>query len=70
MPLNLSQKQDLVKEMATVLSDAEVVLAVLRVIPEGKRAMPAADFIRGSSLRVGSQLPVSVVPEDTRQSLG
>ena len=45
-------------------------LAVLRVIPEGKRAMPAADFIRGSSLRVGSQLPVSVVPEDTRQSLG
>mgnify|MGYP001187222171 FL=1 len=26
MPLNLSQKKDLVKEMATVLSDAEVVL--------------------------------------------
>ena len=26
MPLNLSQKQDLVKEMASVLSDAEVVL--------------------------------------------
>ena len=26
MPLNLSQKQDLVKEMSTVLSDAEVVL--------------------------------------------
>ena len=45
-------------------------LAVLSVIPEGKRAMPAADFIRGSSLRVGSQLPVSVVPEDTPQSLG
>ena len=26
MPLNLSQKQDLVKEMTSVLSDAEVVL--------------------------------------------
>ena len=26
MPLNLSQKQDLVKEMSTVLEDAEVVL--------------------------------------------
>ena len=26
MPLNLSQKKDLVKEMSTVLSDAEVVL--------------------------------------------
>ena len=26
MPLNLSQKQDLVKEMTAVLSDAEVVL--------------------------------------------
>ena len=26
MPLNLTQKQDLVKEMAAILSDAEVVL--------------------------------------------
>ena len=26
MPLNLTQKQDLVKEMATILNDAEVVL--------------------------------------------
>jgi methionyl-tRNA formyltransferase len=45
-------------------------LAIQRVIPEGKRAMSAADFIRGSSLRVGSQLPVSVAPGDTPQSLG
>ncbi len=45
-------------------------LAIQRVIPEGKRAMPAADFIRGSSLRVGSQLPVSVAHGDTPQSLG
>ena len=45
-------------------------LAIKRVIPEGKRAMPAADFIRGSSLRVGSQLPVSVAHGDTPQSLG
>ena len=45
-------------------------LAIQRVIPEGKRAMPAADFIRGSSLRVGSQLPVLVAPGDTPQSLG
>jgi len=40
-------------------------LAIQRVIPEGKRAMSAADFIRGSSLRVGSQLPISVAPGDT-----
>jgi hypothetical protein len=26
MPLNLTQKQDLVKEMAAILNDAEVVL--------------------------------------------
>jgi methionyl-tRNA formyltransferase len=45
-------------------------LAIRRVIPEGKRAMPAADFIRGSSLQVGSQLPVSVAHGDTPQSLG
>ena len=29
MPLNLTQKQDLVKEMAAILSDAEVVLTAV-----------------------------------------
>jgi methionyl-tRNA formyltransferase len=31
-------------------------LAVRRVVPEGRRSMTAAEFLRGSSLRVGLQL--------------
>jgi len=40
-------------------------LAIRQVIPEGKRIMSAVDFLRGSSVRVGSQLPVSVTHGDT-----
>ena len=40
-------------------------LAIRQVIPEGRRVMSAADFLRGSSVRVGSQLPVSVDNGDT-----
>ena len=45
-------------------------LSIRQVIPEGRRVMSAVDFLRGSSVRVGSQLPVSVAHGDTPQSLG
>ena len=43
-------------------------LAVRRVVPEGRRSMTAAEFLRGSSLRVGLQLADPPGAGDTARS--
>jgi len=43
-------------------------LAVRRVVPEGRRSMTAAEFLRGSPLRVGLQLADPPGAGDTARS--
>jgi methionyl-tRNA formyltransferase len=39
-----------------VACGADTALAITRVVPEGRRSMPAADFLRGSPLLPGAVL--------------